>query len=228
MKRAKGIFITGSDTNVGKTIVAAAIARALKNRGVNVGVLKPFASGSWEDTRFIKRAANVADDLDQITPFYFKYPLAPFTSMQLEKRTIDPKSLKNRIGHLVRKYQFLIVEGIGGAAVPVTASFDALDIPKELRLPVLIVSHLSLGTINHTFLTIEYIKRKGLQLKGVVLNAHSCKRRGLAEKTNPRVIRELTGVPILGIFPRIQQKKIHDFETLARAAEKHIELDKLL
>ena len=84
----KGIFITGTDTGVGKALVTGAIANALIGRGIKTGVIKPFASGSWEDTRFLKAAAGVKDKLAEITPFYFKHPLAPMESLRLENRRI--------------------------------------------------------------------------------------------------------------------------------------------
>lgn len=224
----RGVFITGTDTGVGKTILTAALARALKNRGMEVAVSKPFASASWQDSRFIKRAAFSTQALRNITPFYFKHPLAPLASLQLEKRTIHVETLPKRLGLSARKHAFWIMEGIGGAAVPITEDYDAMDIPKQMKLPVVIVARLSLGTLNHTALTANFIRSKGLRIKGIILNAYPGSRRGLAEKTNPKLISSMTGLPVLGIFPAVPKNRVKDFNYLAKLAEKHIELPKLL
>ncbi len=224
----RGIFITGTDTGVGKTVIAAAIAAALKARGIACGVLKPFASGSWADTRFMKRSAGVHDPDRRITPFYFHYPLAPLASLRLEHRKIRPWRLKQVVGALERKYRFIVVEGIGGALVPITPKYDALDIARELDLPVLVVARLSLGTINHTLLTVKEIRRRRLKIKGIVFNRLSVSRNGLAEKTNPGLVRELSGERILGVFPRLKAAGLRDPRVLARCAQKHIALEHLL
>lgn len=225
----KGIFITGTDTAVGKTIVSAALAAAFHGRGVKVGVLKPFASGSWDDTRLLKAAARMPESLSEITPFFFKHPLAPYASLKLEKRKIDPRTLKRRLQPIAKRYDFWVVEGIGGAAVPITRDWDALDTARLLGLPVLIVARLSLGTLNHTLLTIDRVRRKGLELKGIVLNAFPPKKKaGPAEKTNPSMIAELSGERLLGIFPGLSPRDAKNPSKLARIAEKHIELGKIL
>ncbi len=224
----KGIFITGTDTGVGKTVIAGAVACALKRQNLSVGVMKPFACGSWEDTRFLKTCAQVSDSLKEITPFYCKHPLAPFVSLKLERRRIDLKTLKQKFKRLARRYSFTIVEGIGGALVPITARFDALDIARDLNLPVVVVSRLSLGTINHTLMTLDHVRRRKLTVRGVILNAIPKKHRGLAEKTNPQVIRELSRERILGIFPNLSEQRLRQPDFLAQIAKKHIALDQLL
>jgi len=226
--RLKGIFVTGTDTGVGKTVIVSAIARALRNRGIPVGVSKPFASGSWRDSQLIRRAACVSDPLRVITPFYFKYPLAPFASLRLEKRRLRPERLKYRLSRLFQMYPLVIVEGIGGTLAPITRRFDALDIASELGLRVILVARLSLGTINHTLLALQEIRRRRLATIGVVFNHFPFSRMGLAEQTNPRIVRDLSGERILGLFPYLSRKSVQKFDHLAHCAEKHIELDKLL
>lgn len=224
----RGLFVTGTDTGVGKTVVCGALAGALKDRKISVGVMKPFASGSWADTRLLKRCAQVHDSLSQITPFYFKYPLAPLVSLRLEKRSIKLKKLRDYYKQLAGRYELTLVEGIGGALVPVTRDFDALHIPQVLKLPVVVVARLSLGTLNHTLMTIREIRRRKLKLKGVILNAIPQKTKGLAERTNPKVLKELGKTPILGTLPYLNEKYFRHPESLAQVAKKHIALDKLL
>jgi dethiobiotin synthetase len=224
----KGIFVTGTDTGVGKSLISAALARHYRDRGIPVGVLKPFSSGSREDAKLLKQASRSCMTLKQITPFYFKYPLAPMVSLALEKRNINPRILKSKIRPYLKPCPFCIVEGIGGALVPITKNYDSLDIPRQLEMPVLIVARLSLGTINHTLLTVKEVKNRRLKLAGIILNDIEGRKNGLAESTNPAVIQKLSGVPVLGVYPRIPGSKSHDFDYLAKMVQKHIELRTLL
>jgi len=224
----RGIFVTGTDTGVGKTTVAAAICAALAGQGVRVGAMKPFASGAWGDTQILKRCAGMAERREVITPFYFKHPLAPAVSLALEKRKINPKLLKGHARKLSKKYEFLVIEGIGGVAVPITDRFDAADTASLLKIPAVIVARLALGTLNHTALTVKHLQAKRIPIRGIVLNALGTDPRGLAERTNPKAVEKLTGVPVIGVFPGIPERRCADREFLARVAEKHIELENIL
>ena len=223
----KGLFVTGTDTGIGKTVVAGAVAAALARRGVKVGVFKPFASGSWDDTRFLKKAAGVSDALDAITPFYFKYPLAPLASLKLERRSIRAHEVLERAVPLFKKYDFVVVEGVGGAAVPITNLYEASDAAKDLGIPAVIVARLGLGTLNHALLTREHLARKGIECRGAILNARFGSPRGLAEKTNPGILNDLS-LRVLGIFPKVSAMRLKNPRFLAAEAEKHIELESLL
>lgn len=217
----RGIFVTGTDTAVGKTVVAGALAGLLRAQGVDAGVMKPFASGAWDDTIFLKNAAGVQETLEEITPFYFKYPLAPYASLALERRRFNPRGWVKRLRSTWKRHEFWVVEGIGGALVPITRTYDCLDAAKELGFPVLIVSRLGLGTINHTLLTVRAARARGLKVAGVVLNT-SAAGGGLAEKTNPKVIRDLAGVPVLGVFPHLTASVLRDSKKLTLTAKKHL------
>lgn len=217
----KGIFVIGTDTAVGKTVISGALAASLRADGVDVGVMKPFASGSWGDTLFLKKASGVVETREEITPFYFKYPLAPYASLQLERRAFKPRGWVKRLGSLWNRHPFWVVEGIGGALVPITKNYDCLDAAKELGFPVLIVARLGLGTINHTLLTVKAARSRGLKVAGIVLNAAQSSI-GLAEKTNPKVLRELSGAPILGVFPHSSAVVLRDPKKLADRAKKHL------
>ncbi len=226
-KDVKGIFVLGTDTGVGKTVIAGALAAALRARGTDVGVLKPFASGSWGDTRFLKKMSGVSETLEEITPFYFRYPLAPYASLKLERRTFRPRGWVKRLGGAQRgkrfgsawnRHDFWIVEGIGGALVPITRAYDCLDAAQECGFPVVIVSRLGLGAINHTLLTIRAAHERNLKILGIVLNANQ-PLRGLAEKTNLQAIQRLTHVPILGTFPYISPMSLRSQKSGLLAAE---------
>ncbi len=228
----KGIFVLGTDTGVGKTVVAGALAALLRAEGKDAGVMKPFASGSYSDTLFLKKASGVAETRDEITPFYFKHPLAPYASLQLEERRFNPRGWVKRLGRagLWDRHDFWVVEGIGGALVPITKDYDCLDAAKELGFPAIVVSRLGLGAINHSLLTVRAARMRGVKLAGIVLNTDAREPgssgrpapAGLAEKTNPKVIAELAGCPVLGVFPRLGPAGLTDPKKLVRTAKKHL------
>jgi len=208
MGKPRGIFITGTDTGVGKTYVATGLAGALRGRGVDVGVMKPVETGCVRrrgrlvpsDAVALRNAAGVRDRFDDINPYRFAKPLAPSVAAALEKKTINPDRIRSALDRLCKNHRFVIVEGAGGIMVPLSGRYTYLDLAHDLGLPVLIVARPGLGTINHTLLTIEAVRRRRIVVAGVVINDTQGGRQGTAERTNPGVIRELSGVEIAGII----------------------------
>lgn len=196
-----GIFITGTDTGIGKTIVAGGIAAYLKESGVNVGVMKPISSGGTEDAEFLKQIANLDDPLSLINPIALKNPLAPSVAAELEGIEIDISSIEKVYNQLKNKYDFLIVEGVGGIAVPLSKNMLVTHLIKQLNLPIIIVGHLGLGTLNHTLLSVAFAKQANLQILGIILNSTHNYAHGLAEQTNPDEIERTTKIPVIGILP---------------------------
>ncbi|RKU30896.1 dethiobiotin synthase [Candidatus Poribacteria bacterium] len=200
-KNLKGIFITGTDTGIGKTIVTGGIAAYLKECGVNVGVMKPISSGGTEDAEFLKEIANLDDHLSLINPIVLKNPLAPSVAAELEGRKIDFSSIEKAYNKLKYKYDLLFVEGVGGIAVPLYKEILVTHLIKQLNLPIIIVGHLGLGTINHILLTVAFAKQANLQILGIILNTTHHSVPGLPEQTNPDEIERLTKIPVIGILP---------------------------
>ncbi|MDI6800503.1 MAG: dethiobiotin synthase [Thermodesulfovibrionales bacterium] len=234
---SKGIFITGTDTGVGKTIVSAAIIRALINKGVKTGAIKPVETGCIKtevrsqksevrnaklipsDGIFLKDMAEMDDSIDLITPVCFEHPLAPMVASDIEFRVksyeFGVKGLKkifNAYETLMKKYDFMVVEGVGGLLVPITKlltpnselkTYFIADLIKDLKLPVIVVARAALGTINHTLLTVNYALKEGLDVLGVIINYHNPPTGDIAEKTNSAVLKELCPVPVLGVMPYI-------------------------
>ena len=198
---AQGIFITGTGTEIGKTVVAGGLAAALKQSGTNVGVMKPISSGDTADAQFLKHAAQVDDELVSINPIYLRHPLAPSVAARIENREIDLRCVEAAFTALQQKYDFVIVEGVGGIAVPLRDDFLVVHLIHQLRLPVLIVAQAGLGTLNHTLLTVAFAQQFGLQIAGIVLNKHAPAVAGLAEATNPVEIEKLTDIPVIGVVP---------------------------
>lgn len=208
----KGYFITATGTGVGKTVVAGALAHALRAGGVDVGVMKPVATGSRCDARFLKKASESKDPINLINPLFSRYPLAPYTIEVINKGDFDMGEIRSAYKALTKKHSCMIIEGIGGILVPVKKKFFVAHLAKWFKLPVIIVAHAGLGTINHTLLTIEAARQFGLEVAGVVLNMNQLQvlpaqvklvQGGIAERTNPIVFKKL-GVPILAELPYIK------------------------
>jgi dethiobiotin synthetase len=221
LKKCKGIFVTATDTGAGKTLVSGAIAKILTQKGKKVGVLKPIATGCKkingklisEDAEFLSCCINHQLSIDLINPIRYQIPASPLACEKAEKKKVNLQKIFEAYRQLCRKCDFVIVEGIGGAKVPLTGNYDVLDFAKDMKLPVVIVAHAKLGTINHTLLTIEAVRRAGLLLAGAVINGYDEKTKDYAEKTNAAIIKKLGKVKILAVVPydkkvNIEKKKI--------------------
>lgn len=228
----KGVFISGTDTGVGKTIVSAVIIRALISRGIKVGAMKPFETGckrsehrsqSTEvrnresdlvpaDGMFLRDMAEMYDPLDLIAPVRFEQALAPMVASEVEKKTIELETVFDFYNELSKKYDFMLVEGIGGLLVPLSRpplpnpacrTYYVTDLIRDLKLPVIIVTRPELGTINHTLLSVNYALKEGLEVLGVIINSPANPGNTIAERTNPEVLKKLCPVPVIGTVPYI-------------------------
>lgn len=193
-----GIFVTGTDTGIGKTYVTALILVELRRRGIKAGAFKPIACGSGgrTDARIFRRLMCNEMSLDEINPVYLRRPLAPSVAARLERKRIDLKKILRAFRKFASNYDVVLVEGAGGLLVPIRRKYFVVDLARDLKLPVLIVGRAGLGTINHTLLTVRQAGAMGLTIAGIVLN-NPTGRSGLAERTNVREIRQLTNVPVL-------------------------------
>lgn len=199
----KGIFIAGTDTGVGKTYVAAGIAAALRAKGVNVGVFKPFESGigsGHEDYKQLKEASGSQDPDDWICPYRFEEAIAPAVAAERAGVEIDWCKMTDCFESIAIKHDFMIVEGAGGLLVPLAEGKTNIDLIRECEFPVLLVARLGLGTINHTLLSLECLNAQRIPCVGVVLN-QTTSNAGLAEETNPKVLEKILPRPLLGVIP---------------------------
>ncbi|MBZ5750387.1 MULTISPECIES: dethiobiotin synthase [Metabacillus] len=224
-----GIFVTGTDTDVGKTIISSGLAAVLNEKKIDVGVFKPLLSGisredPASDTSLLKKLSKTTLSYEEITPFAFKEPLAPYVAGKLEGKNVTSEEVLNHWEKIRRKHEFFIVEGAGGISVPLGKQFLVSDLIKAMQLPLVIVARPNLGTVNHVFLTVQYAKSLGLPVAGVVINGIS-DHPDLAEKTNPELIEELCGVPILGITPKLKEVTI---ENIKKIVKEHIDVTLLL
>jgi dethiobiotin synthetase len=218
----KSLFVAGTDTGVGKTVVAAAIAAALKGRGLDVGVMKPLQSGGDDDVNLLLKASGAADELSLVVPYNFKDPVAPSLAARLESVDIDIGKIKGAFSDLAARHDVVIVEGSGGIMVPIIEkgldSYLVSDLIVELSLPTLIVARAGLGTINHTLLTIDHAKRKGVDVAGVIINGYPDEP-SLAEKNNPAMIEDLSGVLVLSALPFVDAEAANLLEKVVSAVD---------
>lgn len=229
--KSTGFFITGTDTGVGKTVVAGGLVASLRNSGLDIGVMKPIETGfslRSSDALFLKRMAGVDDPLDSVTPYRLKHPLSPFTAAQIEGISIRLEKIRQAYRRLLKKHQAVFVEGAGGFLVPITHKVTMADLALRLNLPLLIVARTNLGTLNHTLLTVEVAKRRGAKVAGVIFN-HLVQRSGLAERTNASVIKDFLSVPILGEIPYASFLKggNRTNEKIREWVETHIDIERI-
>ena len=190
-------FITGTDTNVGKTYVTGLLLEALRREGIQAVGYKPVAAGDRTDAAAILHACNEPDlTLDEVNPLFFKAPAAPHVASLLENRTLDVAAMKAGFAHLVRKFPCVLVEGAGGWEVPLTATQTMADFAQELALPVIVVVNNKLGALNHTILTVRNIRARGMTCAGVILNGVADERDS-ASISNRAMIEHFLDVPVL-------------------------------
>src|SRR3989304_1980048 len=223
---SKGIFVTGTDTGVGKTIISAALALTLKQSGNKVAVMKPVQTGTdlggYLDIEFIQSVIETNYPLDNVCPYRFSHPLAPLVAANLVGERIDLERIKSCYHKLDSIHDTDIVEGAGGLLVPLTDNYLMSDLASNLGLSLIIVTRPSLGTLNHTLLTVESAKARGLKVMGIVINQFPSYP-GLAERTNPELILRMTGAPILGILPNdpgisVEEGRIGKLREIASAS----------
>lgn len=195
-----GLFVTATDTGVGKTWVACALVRAAVRRGLRVAVMKPCETGDGDDGARLADAAARALDPSLVRPYRFKLPASPEVAARAEGATVALAHLAEAFARLTTDADFTIVEGAGGLLVPVAPNALMADVAARLGLPLLVVARASLGTVNHTLLTLEAARARALPVAGVVL-CRAVETAGPEEATNPGAIATWGRVPILGIFP---------------------------
>lgn len=200
----RGLFVTGTDTGVGKTEVACAILRDARGRGIDVVGMKPAQSGvvagERSDAERLRDAAEGAEPIEIVCPYSFGAPLAPAVAARLEGRRVDFPRLVREANALAARHAALVVEGAGGLLVPLAEERTFADLAVALGLPVLVVARAGLGTVNHTALTVEALRRRDLAIAGIVLNG------GASEEDpsvphNAREIARLTGLEPLACLP---------------------------
>jgi dethiobiotin synthetase len=194
-------FITGTDTGVGKTCFTCWLIRGWRALGHTPAALKPISTGDRQDAIWLKDALDFRLDLNEINPVHFSEPAAPLIAAQAENRTIDFKALNRGIKAMCARYSHLAVEGVGGWRVPLAPDYSVREWARDLGLPVVVVARGSLGTLNHTLLTVDSIRAAGLTCAGVIVNAGpeegSSPDFDLTRRRNVALLRDLLRLPVL-------------------------------
>lgn len=229
MGTIRGVFVTGTDTGVGKTVVTAAITAALRADGLNAGVWKPVQSGALlgsgvTDAERLLESTGINERPEAVAPFTFEAPLTPMLAAKQAGAAFTLEELIAAGEPLTERYEALIIEGAGGVAVPLTNDALMVDLIAELHVPTLIVARASLGTINHTLLTASFLRHHGIQIIGVIMNDGE-----LTEPhddpsitTNAELIEQYSGLKVLGRFPRLHADA--NSESLIHTVRKTIQL----
>ena len=207
----KAIFITGTDTGVGKTFFACRLAALLRDLGYRVGVMKPAETGCTEqegkifppDAILLKEASGSKFPLDKICPYQLREPLAPSVAAERQGISINVERLMDIYDEISSSHDVTLIEGAGGLMVPLLPSYTYADFARVLKLPVIVIAANRLGMINHLLLTLEHARCKGLSVLGYVLNQPASEP-SLAAETNREALSTLSAIRCAGEFPYLE------------------------
>lgn len=210
----KGIFVTATDTEVGKTFVSGLLVRSLLQKGIKTGYFKPVASGCQldggsllsDDLLYMERFVDCKMEHKLHCPVRYAKPLAPLAAARFEGRPVSLEKIWESFSLLKQRYSCLVVEGIGGVMVPLKEDYLVLDMMAHMDLPALVVCRPGLGTINHTLLTLQAIKSRGIPIVGFLTNGHK-EENDEAALTSPNLITKFSQVPFLGHVPRYDARR---------------------
>ena len=228
MIRPKGYFISGTDTSVGKTVVTACLLAFYKKRGINTGVMKPVETGvdpecsseANSDAKFLLEVSGNRDALEEICPIRLKPAAAPLQAARMTNQTLDIDSIIGNFRRLQTRYDQMLVEGIGGLMVPLKPDYLVFDLIKDIQLPLIIVSRVALGTLNHTLLTLKAAQENEIEIAGIILNHPKNDPLDEIELGQADLIQEISGIRVLGECPFIDPISAEQFdEKLAEKIE---------
>jgi len=226
--RPRGVFITATDTGVGKTIVASALVRCLTQRGIDVGVMKPIETGvsrsakSQSDGARLRRAAGSHDPMAEVCPYVFRLPVAPFSAARAEGTTVRITTIMRVFRLLSQKHPLMVVEGVGGVYTPVTQTLNIINLIDHMKLSTIVVGQSGLGGINHALLTIHALRLQKIPIVALVLNRRwpvQTKTSRAQEQSTISLLRRLAGVPVVGPLPYNPTVNLNWNDGVVRLAE---------
>lgn len=222
----RAIFICGTDTGVGKTVVVGLLFKYLLEKGINVATQKWIQTGcsaypldvAQHLALALKSKKEIKNNLHLINPYCFKLPVSPHLASKIEGRRVDKKKIEKSLKALLKKNDFVVIEGIGGALVPLNGNTLVIDLVKKLKIPVLLVAANKLGCINHSLLTIEALRKRGIKIKGIIFNNMSKRQNKLIAKDNPMIVEKFSKIKVLGVLPYSKDvnKLPRHFKNIAR------------
>ena len=225
----KSLFITGTDTDVGKTYITAGLAITLRKMGVDVGVMKPFAAGiaqkkgfKSEDVEILSNAAKISDPETLLNPQFFPISASPYTAWK--KLKIKPKIplILSSFKKLSQNHKMILVEGMGGTMTPILKDYYVVNLIKNMKIPTIIVTRSKVGTVNHTLMTVMMCQKYKIPIKGIIINNFD---NGYPINQLKKDLENLTGIKVLGSIPFI--KDMSD-KSLYRIFKKNINMKLLL
>ena len=225
----KSIFITGTDTDVGKTYITAGLAVTLRKMGVDIGVMKPFAAGNAqkngfksEDVEILSKSAQVNDPENLVNPQFFPISASPYTAWK--KLKIKPKipTILKSFKKLSNLHEMLLIEGMGGVMTPILKDYYISNLIKDMKIPTIIVTRSKVGTVNHTIMTVKFCEKFKIPIKGIIINNFD---KGYPVKQLKNDLEGLTGVKVLGSIPFL--KNLSD-ASLYRTFKKNIDMKMIL
>ncbi len=225
----KSLFITGTDTDVGKTYITAGLGVTFRKMGIDVGVMKPFAAGRAQkkgykskDIVIISKAAQACDPENLVNPQFFPIPASPYTAWKNLKTKPKISTILSSFKKLTKLHDMILVEGMGGIMTPILKNYYITNLIKEMKIPTVIVTRSKVGTVNHTIMTCKMCEKYKIPVKGIIINNFDA---GYPVKELTRDLQNLTGVKVLGSIPFI--KDMSD-ASLYRIFKKNIDLKLLL
>ncbi|NUU62707.1 dethiobiotin synthase [Paenibacillus agri] len=225
----RGLFVTGTDTEIGKTVITAAITATLRAEGLNAGVWKPVQSGAplgsgLTDAERLLKSTGINERPEAVAPFTFEAPLTPMLAARQAGVDLTLQEIIAAGLPLTKRFEALLIEGAGGVAVPLTDDALIVDLISELRVPALIVARSGLGTINHTLLTASFLRDRGVPIVGVILNDGESTEPydDPSVATNAQLIEQYSGLKVLGRFPHLTDEATS--ETLIHNVRRTIQL----
>lgn len=205
-----GIFVTGTDTDVGKTFVSSLLVKGLREYGIQAGYFKGVSNKAAQDAKKVCEMSGLSEDYKEMSSYNLKNNYCPHLAARIEEVNIDMQKIIFDYQKMMKKYEFLVVEGSGGVVSPIKMEGNEIilleDIIKNLGLSTILVARSTEGTINHTVLTVEHLKRKGVSVKGIILNGYD--KNNIIHLTNKEVIEKLTGIKNICTIPAIEDNKI--------------------
>lgn len=225
-KISKGLFVTATGTDDGKTYVTALIVKKLREMGINAGYYKAALSGAESveesDAGYVNTVANIGEPLDMLVPYIYKNALSPHLAAQIERYPVEMSVVKKGFERVKGAYDYVTMEGSGGIMCPIRYDDNEKifleDIIKEFKLPTIIVTEPKLGSINTTVLTVEYLKNRDIPISGIVLNNWTG---GVMQEDNAKMMQELTSIPVCA-YVKIGDKDIDIDEKMLLSLYKEI------
>lgn len=234
---AKGVFIVGTDTDVGKTVVTAGLMHVLRSNGYNAAYFKAALSGAIEignefipgDTKLVSQVSKLEEAFENMTPYIYREPVSPHLAAKLENNPMNLEIVRDKYEYLKEKYDYIVAEGSGGIVCPLIADESGIytieDLIKDLNMSTIIVARAGVGTINHTVLTVKYLEASGIKIKGIIINNY---RDDLVCEDNVSMIEKLTNAPVLGKLKTMENLEADMVGTIRLNAGEAFEVEKII